>query len=146
MIREAVPFKHWHYEWLVDDNELPVDVGAFTRMDRPTLKLLEAHNSWTAVVDGRPVMCGGTFQMWPGRYVTWAHMTLRTRPHMLWLTQETLKVLEKLKGRVELTVRADFVPGHRWAKMLGFEIENAPGILRAYGPEGEDHISYVRFN
>ena len=41
-----------------------------------------------------------------------------------------------------MTVLKDFKQGHRWAKILGFELETP--TLRAYGPAGEDHAGYVR--
>ena len=44
----------------------------------------------------------------------------------------------------ESTVRRDFALGQRWARMLGFEIETP--VLRQFGPEGEDHVGYVKFN
>jgi hypothetical protein len=45
---------------------------------------------------------------------------------------------------VELTVLKHFAAGHRWAKMLGFEIE-AP-LMRGYNPDGTDSVGYARYN
>lgn len=144
MIRSIVPFKRFHYDWILEVGE-PVDFGAF-KLNRQVLDWLETQNTYTAVVDGTPIAIAGTWLMWPGRHTAWAHMTQLTAPYMLWLTQATLKNLETLQGRVELTVRTDFPAGQRWAKLLGFHVENPPGLLRAFGPEGEDHIAYVRMS
>jgi hypothetical protein len=43
-----------------------------------------------------------------------------------------------------MTVRKDFVQGHRWAQMLGFEMETPE--MKAYDPQGATHVGYVRFN
>lgn len=140
--RRVVPFRRWHYEWLaaretVDGVMLPsVDLGVLVQM--------EGASSWTGVVDGEPIACAGTLLQWPGRSVAWAYMTRSTGPHMRWVTREALAKLKDVKGRIELQVRADFEQGHRWARMLGFEMETP--LKRAYGPFGEDMSEYVRFN
>jgi hypothetical protein len=141
MIRDVVPFKRWHYAWLADQGPAVDQIGDLA-MNKEVLATLEAHNTWTGVVEGEPIAVAGTMLLWPGRHMAWAHMTPATGPHMLWITQATLKNLEQVKGRVELTVRADFIAGHRWAKMLGFLIETP--CLKQYGPTGEDHVGYAR--
>lgn len=139
--RAVVPFKRWHMAWLLDDGEA---VGGQSGLDLDTLMGLEQQNSWTAIVDGAPVACGGTMLQWPGRSTAWMYLNSKTGRHMLWLTQETAKRLQEVPGRIEITVRRDFDAGHRWARMLGFEVETE--VLKAYGPEGEDHTGYVRVN
>jgi len=125
--------------WLLAEGEpAPFDVD--------TLLVLEKQNSWTVVADGNPVACGGTLEQWPGRHIAWVYLNKETGAHMKFITRAVQKGMAKLKGRIEMTVRADFAQGHRWARILGFRIENEPGILRAFGPQGEDHVAYVRFN
>lgn len=140
--RLVVPFKSWHYEWLAAKG--PASDRYTVKTIQAIASQLEVENSWTAVVDGDPVVCAGTLQQWPGRYIAWAYMAQDSGPHMLWLTREAKKGLSKLKGRVELTVRSDFPAGIKWAEMLGFKVETP--LLKAYGPSGEDHIGFVRFN
>lgn len=105
---------------------------------------MESANSWTGVVDGTPVVCAGTLQQWPGRHTAWAYVAKGTRPHMAWITERVRENLDGLKGRIELTVRADFAPGLRWARRLGFAVESP--LLKMYGPHGEDHVGFVRIN
>lgn len=140
--RAVVPFQAWHYAWLADS-------GSAT--DRYTIKQIESvaaqlrsENSWTGLVDGQPIVCAGTVRQWAGRHVAWAFLAQSTGPHMLWITREVKRVLDRVEGRVELTVRSDFAAGHKWAKLLGFEVETPR--LRAYGPGGEDHTGYVKVN
>lgn len=44
--------------------------------------------------------------------------------------------------RLDLTVKADYAQGIRWAKVLGFEHE---AVLRQYGPDKADYVQMVRF-
>lgn len=138
MLRSVVPFRRWHYAWLSDNG------SAGLPMARSTLMHLEQQNSWTFVLDGEVIACVGSMAQWPGRHTLWAYLNDSTGPRMRWITRESLRLLRDVAGRVEFTVRADFLAGQRWAKLLGFEVETP--LLRAFGPEGEDHVGYVRFN
>lgn len=140
MDRRLVPFRAHHLRW-IQEGGLAVGGEALTP---EVLAALEKQNSWTAVADGTPIACGGTMLQWGGRSIAWAYLNSKTGPHMLFITQAVLKELDKIEGRVELTVRKDFEKGHRWAKMLGFRVETP--TLEAFGPLGEDHVGYVRIN
>lgn len=140
--RLVVPFRAHHYEWLAESNPT-ADGGMFTVTDR-VLMQLEQQNSWTGVVDGTPIACAGTYIQWPGRSTAWAYLGKNTAPHMKWITKAVLANLAGVKGRIELSVRADFPAGQRWARMLGFEVETP--CLKAFGPQGEDHVGFVRIN
>jgi hypothetical protein len=136
---KVTPFRRWHLLWLMDEPA----VGGALPFDIEVAMTLEKHNSWTASDDGAPIACGGTIEQWKGRHQAWMFMTTRTAPHMLTITRAVKRQLAATPGRVEMTVRADFPQGHRWARMLGFQRE-FPGVLKQYGPEGEDHVGYVR--
>jgi hypothetical protein len=141
MDKRVVPFKSWHYSWMarsyVKGNVLP-------NLDRTSLEAMERARSYTGVVDGEAIVSAGVMPCWRNRHIAWAFMTYNTGPHMLWITNEVKKFLATVSGRIELTVRKDFDAGHRWAKMLGFDVETQ--LLKEYGPLGEDHVGYVRFN
>lgn len=140
--RLVVPFKPWHYEWLANSGPAS-DRYTIKQIDAIAAQL-QAQNSWTGVVDGDPVVCAGTFEQWPGRHIAWAYLAHDTGPHMLWITREVKKALVRVEGRVELTVRSDFPAGMKWAELLGFEVETPR--LKRFGPSGEDHVGFVRFN
>ena len=115
-----------------------------TLMPLDALMALEKENSWTLVIEGDPVACGGTMKQWVGRHTAWMYLNFNTGRHMRCITRAVSDKLEQVKGRIELTVRRDFLLGHRWVKMLGFDVETP--VLMAYGPEGEDHVGYIRIN
>lgn len=140
--RRVVPFKTWHYEWLAAASAAAE--GQRVALAGEMLATLEKQNSWTAVVDGAPLVCAGTIVQWPGRHLAWAYVARGTLPHMEWITAEAQRVLAAVKGRIETTVREDFVIGQRWAKRLGFQIETPR--LHRYGPQGENHVGFYRLN
>lgn len=136
-----VPFKRWHVDFLMEKGNTE---GTAFRPDETTLKLMEsAENSWTLVWGADPVACGGTTEVWAGRHLAWMLISKSAAPHMLAITRHVKACLERVQGRVELTVRQDFQAGHRWATMLGFAVETP--LLAAYGSAGEDHVGYVLF-
>lgn len=136
-----VPFKRWHMAWLQDAGASACGSPA---MPLDALMVLEKENSWTLVIDGDPVACGGTVCQWPGRHLAWMYLNPNTGRHMRTITKAVLSKLADVTGRVEMAVRCDFPAGQRWAKMLGFQAETP--VMKAYGPEGEDHTGYVKFN
>lgn len=138
----VTPFRAWHLDWLKSHGDPAEGVG----LDLTPQAVAEAekHYTWTWVWEGDPIAIAGTVQQWPGRHMAWAYLPLSTGRHMLCLTRGVREKLAPLDGRIEMTVRADFPAGIRWAKMLGFEIETP--LLRRFGPQGEDHIGFVRIN
>lgn len=136
--KALVPFRRWHFDFLAGGA-----AEGFTAAVPPDLLFkLERERSYTGFVDGSAVFCFGAIEHWPGRYEAWAYVTEAAGPHMLWATREARRLLDAVAGRVEFTVRADFAPGHQWAKLLGFVVET-PCKAR-YGLHGEDHVGYVR--
>jgi hypothetical protein len=101
-------------------------------------------NLKTLTVDGAPVAAGGTIELWPGRHLAWAMLPSFSGPHMLTVTRTAQQLIRAPRGRVEMVVLRSFELGHRWAKMLGFEVETP--VLRQYAPDGSDFTGYVRFN
>lgn len=139
------PFEAWHMEVL---GRIQSAEGghSVSELDPGVLPLLERHNSWSLLTSEDLVFaCGGTIQQWPGRHTGWLYFTPATGGYMVRLFRLVRHFLEPVRGRIEATVIADFEQGHRFVKMLGFEVENPPGILTGYGPDGRDHIAYVRF-
>lgn len=139
---KVVPFRQQHLAWLESVGSAETIQG--WKLTKEECDLLERMDSWTGVWDGEPIVCAGLIRHWPGRSQAWAFMSKNAGRHMMWITKRVAEHLAKVQGRIEMTVRMDFVPGQRWAKMLGFEVESP--CMAHYGPEGESHIGYARVN
>jgi hypothetical protein len=141
MTRKIVRFREWHSTWLAQKGE---SEGGYVQLSLEARIALEKCNSWTAFVNDDVVACGGTIEVWHGRHLAWAQLNKTSAQHMLFITKAALSALQKVEGRIEMSVQRDFRAGHKWAHMLGFGIETMD-MLR-YGPNGETHTGYVRFN
>lgn len=137
MIRSVVLFEPWHLDYLDAAEPGP-------NLITPEIAKVIAPQARTILLEDRPIMCGGVIQYWPGRWMLWANLSPNSARHMLYITQQTRKYLNEYKGRIEFTVRKDFIPGQRWAKALGFTVETP--LLKAFGPEGEDHVGYAKWH
>lgn len=97
--------------------------------------------------DDEPIVCGGLIEMWEGRATAWAIMGASAKgTQIMKAITRTARMyadiaLKNRYHRIEMTSRADFPQGCHWAKMLGFRWE---GLMKKYGPFGEDHILYAR--
>jgi hypothetical protein len=119
--------------------------GGLLMPDPDTLRSMEAApNLITLLHDGMPVAAGGTMELWHRRHMSWALLPAHSGPHMLAATREAYRRARMAPGRVEMTVLRSFAAGHRWAEMLGFEVETP--VLKGYGPDGADFTGYVLFN
>lgn len=105
-------------------------------------ELVEAGPCYTVRRDGRIICCAGVVNLWTGRASAWALLSWDAGKSMMGLHREVLKFLDRCEiRRVEAYVYPGFEPGHRWARMLGFEFE---GLMRAFGHDGGDMAMYAR--
>ena len=113
--------------------------------------------SFTGYCGDRLLGCAGLRPCWANRGELWIMLsaTMR-RSDMVWLHRQAKAFLEEHQlptiansrpiypydfTRIECYVLENFVEGHRWAKMLGFESE---GLLRCFDPLGYDYRLYAR--
>lgn len=103
-----------------------------------------AHGSaYTGVHEGRVIFSAGIVDVWAGRAMVWAYIARTAGDQFLGVHRAVKKFLDMQTGlRLETTVDASFEQGHRWAKMLGFEMETP--CMRGYLPNGNDAAMYVR--
>lgn len=142
MTYAVVKLRAWQYRWLLESQEAAE--GGRPELTGEHFAALEASDCWTMVCDGDPIACGGVMEHWRGRYVAWIYMGKNASEHIVAITRIARDKVSRAKGRVEMTCRADFAQGLRWARMLGFVVETP--LLKAYGPQGEDHVGFVRIN
>lgn len=103
---------------------------------------------WSAFRDGALISCCGIMRLWTGRGEACVNLADSVnRWDMLriyrWTLEKIIQAEQELDlRRVEATTKADWPPGERWLRMLGFTEE---GRLRFYGPDGRDHMMWARY-
>lgn len=137
----VVPFETAHLDQ-IDLHGRETALGFFQKVDG----LEDLGPSGTFICEGKVVMCAGVISLWPGVAEGWALTSRDARRSGVTLTRQARRLIEmaaRAKGyrRVQMAVRADYAQGRRWAEALGFVSE---GIMRAYGPDGADHVRYAR--
>jgi len=101
---------------------------------------------WSAWLNERLIGCGGLVQHWRGRASAWCVIG-RDIPRAAWVAihRGVRARIEQAPAlglwRVEAYVALGFVPGARWAAMLGMERE---GLAAGYLPDGGDAWLYAR--
>ena len=116
---------------------------AISSVELPYLAQLSGYGpTLTALADGRPIACAGIASPGFGIGTLWAVVAKDAGPHFVALDRCVRRFLSipKLR-RIEATSEVSFAQGCRWLELLGFQSE---GILRKYGPKGEDHMRYSR--
>jgi|TARA_R110000765_G_scaffold76518_1_gene149948 hypothetical protein len=104
---------------------------------------LEQSPGYTAFSDGKPIGAAGVLPLWMGRAMAWAFIAKSTPQDFLKGHRVVKKFLDGCHiRRIEMTVDCDFPAAHRWAKMLGFEMECER--MKHYSPDGRDCALYAR--
>lgn len=74
--------------------------------------------------DGRVVGMAGVIEKRPNVASVWVYLAAWAGKHMLAVTRFlkwAMRANTQGYAAIETLVRSDFAPGHRWAKMFGFE-------------------------
>lgn len=96
----------------------------------------------TLTQDGEVLAMWGAEQAWEGRVIVWALLSQNIGRTMPVIHRHAVRFLERLDARrLETYVDVGFTPGHRWIKMLGFEVE---GYMKSFRPNGDDMVLYAR--
>jgi len=99
---------------------------------------------YTGVVNGIPIASAGVLPMWQGRGMAWAYISnAAAKERFLSVHRAVSRFLDMCYlQRIEMTVDCEFEEGHRWARMLGFNMEAERMV--AYRPDGGDCSLYAR--
>ncbi len=93
--------------------------------------------------NGRVLLCAGLIHHWAGRAEGWAIFDKDMKKEFLAVHKKVLRFLEISPfKRIEAIVTIEFKQGHRWAKLLGFQVEGPR--LRHYFENGKDAVLYAR--
>lgn len=85
--------------------------------------------------DGRVMTVAGAMRLWEERYHLFAYMAEDSGPYMTSITRGVLRFLSTLRGRVETQVSEHFEAGHKWVRMMGFELETPNGMANFFPGE-----------
>lgn len=137
MIR-TVPFEQKHLD-MIDLKE------NYSQGECPKVVCTTA---FTLLVDETVIAIIGGFPFVPGVVHFWAFLSKQVRKYPVEFHKVCLDILdwyEKHENprRIQWEVRADYKMGQKWAESLGLKRE---GLMRAWGPNGEDHYLYARLN
>ena len=106
-------------------------------------EVLENEFSFSAFSGNKCLGAAGIIRITPRRGLAWAMLSREAGPHMMALTRKAKRGLDLHPcSRVEMTVLCDFEPGHRWARLLGMDLE-APR-MRGSSMSGLDEALYAR--
>lgn len=98
---------------------------------------------FSVMLNERPVACGGAQEFHSRRAEMWGLLSRDSRPVMRQMTRAIVGWMEQCPyARLEINVATGFDAGHRWATMLGFQVEGPE--KQAYSPDGRGAIPYVR--
>lgn len=104
---------------------------------------LERGQSFTALINGVPLICCGVHSDGMGRGVLWALVSQDMGRHMVQITKLCRQFFDNAGyRRLETVVDYDFEAGHRWMKLLGFTKEAER--MRSYYPTGRDCSLYAK--
>lgn len=142
----AVEFRPFHPEHLQYIH--PQEIQRFQQLGmlQPEyMRVLASGLALSAWVDHRCIAAAGIVTTRPYRLaLAWALISIHAGPHMLSITRKCRAVIaDDPIPRVEMSVRADFEEGHRWARAVGMTLET-PTPLRKRGANGEDEMIYAR--
>jgi hypothetical protein len=104
---------------------------------------LEKFPAYTGMVDDKVIACGGIVALWQNRAQAWMCMSPESGKYLLAIYRAVGRFFDTLPyNRIEAAVYADFLAGHRWARMLGFELE-CPRAEK-YFPDGAAASLYAK--
>jgi len=136
---DVVPFKREHLMNILIQNQQE----GFQEMLTPFVMRQLEKDGFTAIDDGEILGCAGATELSPNRALVWAYISRNVGSRMIHITRAVKRYLSIAPyRRIEMDVDCDFPEAHRWARMLGFELECER--RRAYTPDGKDCALYAR--
>lgn len=99
--------------------------------------------TFTAMADGEPIAVGGVTPLWENRALAWTFIGENAGPHFVALHRAVRRVLDLAPyRRIEADTPCEFEQGHRWLRMLGFNLEAER--MAAHRPDGGDSALYAK--
>lgn len=136
---EVIPYSPEHVRRL---RLQPSQLMALSPEVQPHLENLGlAGLAFTGISRGEVIACAGVAPSGLGSATLWGFISAGAKPYFVRLHRSAERMLRlRPFRRIEASSEVDFEPGCRWLELLGFEAE---GVMRAYGPDGKDHMRYA---
>jgi len=143
---EVIQYKKEHAYSIFQNNMRERELGITKDFDEFATGWEVSGPAYTIIIDGSIVFCGGVILTGWNRGEAWTLMSdlFYKYPKSCYkICKNQLNEVIKEHGlkRVQAVIDVDFEDGVRFAEHLGFEKE---GILKSYGPEGEDMLMFGR--
>lgn len=143
---EIIQFKKEHAIELFNTDLREQDMGEFNDIIRFATVWEKEGVGYTMLADGKIVFCGGIIDIGWKRGEAWSFMgnLFYKYPKSCYkVCRNKLGEIIKEKGyrRIQALVDIDMYGGENFVKHLGFEKE---GLLKSYGPDGEDMLMYSK--
>ena len=138
---EVVPYKAEHLERIALQEDQSFLAGFINNDLAKSLEL----DGWSfSGVDGNKVLiCSGVSPMWEGRGLAWSYIDQSAGGSFLTIHRAVKDFLDRCPlRRIEMHVDCKFSQAHRWAGMLGFNME--AGVMSSFLPDGRDCSLYAR--
>lgn len=146
--KKIIPFEPEHAYEIVGRNlrEHDIEISRYPDWKDHVRGWKENGPAYSLVINGEVIGCAGVVMLGKGRGEAWTLLSsffYRYKKTAYRAICEGLRKIieEKELWRVQALVRPDFETGEHFIKHLGFERE---GLLRGYGPNGEDLIMFAR--
>lgn len=137
---EVVPFKAEHF-WAIDVQPAQEYVRGLVTDHQ--IKQLESMNSFSCVDGGKVLCCFGWLEIYKTRAAIWGYISKDAGPNFVQITRIGKRLVDGLAyRRIEIEVDCEFEAGHRWAQMLGFQLEAE--CLCGFRMDGGDSAIYAR--
>ena len=136
---QVIPFEAKHF---YEIDVQPAQAYVRDYVSREHVESLEKLNSYTVVTDDGKLLCSfGFVEIFPTRALMWGFLSATCGQHMTALTRIAKDLLSQLPHRrVEIEVDCEFEQGHRWARIMGFELEIMR--LKCWRLDGGDSALY----
>lgn len=138
---KVIPLKASHVQALKQQGSLTYLTDRVT--DDKLLLLEQQPYSFTVLgSSGEILACAGIIEFWEGRGEAWAFFAKSIGAQFLQVHRAVKRFIDAVPMiRIEATVDYDFLAGHKWIRLLGFELECRR--MEKYGVGGRDASRYV---
>lgn len=138
---EIVNFKEEHLKYILETGMLDKKLQPFI-LPEYGKALEKAPGVFTILDDRKAIVFGGIKEFWQNRGEAWLIFGKPRTENFIEIFNIVKKFLASApQKRIEMVVECDFVQGHRWARLLGFEKE--ADCLKSYLPGGYDASLYA---